>query len=236
MDIETYAKLHPQFASDDVESHLLEWMARTDFTTLLDVGCGSGRLMTALASRGLLDDTLARGVDLSQRRIDQFRASLPDVDVAVDDAEQLRTVGDQTIDFLISTQVLEHVDDAQMLKAVGRVLVPGGTAYISTVFKRQWARFVWRNQNGDWALDPTHVREYTDDAQLLRLLDAAGLVLVDSRKVPVSYPALDFVMRRLRVEPERILRSRAGRMARRVRIRVLGYFIWSLVLRQSQDD
>ncbi|HTA97450.1 MAG TPA: class I SAM-dependent methyltransferase [Solirubrobacteraceae bacterium] len=233
MDIETYAEQHPQFASEDVELHLLEWLARSDFSTLLDVGCGSGRLISALLSKGLLDPASSRGVDLSQSQIDRFRVLLPGFDVVVDDAQSLQTVPDHTIDFLISTQVLEHVDDARMMAAVRRVLAPGGIAYISTVSKRRWARFIWRNQNSEWSLDPTHVREYTDDAQLLRLLDPMGPTLIDSRKVPVSYSLLDFVIRRLRLDPERVFALPIARIARRARVRIPGYFIWSLVFRMT---
>jgi len=235
MDIETYAERHPQLASDEVEAHLLEWIERTDFSTMLDVGCGSGRLITALASMGLLDHVSVHGVDLSQSRIDMFHERMPEVHLAVDDAESLRTVPDHTIDFLVSTQVLEHVDDIQMLAAVRRVLAPGGVAYISTVFKRPWARFFWRSQSGAWSLDPTHLREYTDDAQLLGLCYPMGPMLIDSRKVPVRFPVLDFVIRRLRLEPERIFASRIGRLARRVRIQIPGYFTWSLVLRATES-
>jgi SAM-dependent methyltransferase len=231
MDIETYAARHPQLASEVVEPHLLEWLARADFSTLLDVGCGSGRLISALSSKGLLERVSVRGVDLSQRQIDSFRERMPHVEVAVDDAESLHTVPDHTVDFLVSTQVIEHVDDALMLAAVRRVLAPGGIAYISTVFKRPWARFVWRNREGAWSLDPTHLREYTDEGQLLRLLDPDGPLLIDSRKAPVSYPALDFAIRRLRLDPQRVFALPAGRVARGLRIRVPGYFIWSLVLR-----
>lgn len=235
VDIETYAQQHPQLASEDVEPHLLEWLQRADFTTLLDVGCGSGRLIDALTSQGVLGQAHVRGVDLSRTNVAMLRARRPEVEVAVDDAQTLETVSDGSIDFLISTQVLEHVDDSRMLAAVRDVLAPDGTAYISTVFKRSWARFIWRNGRGEWSLDPTHVREYTEDTQLLSLLDPVGLRLLDSRKVPVSYAALDLLVRRSRLDPQRVFASRAGRTARRVRVRIPGYFIWSLVLRRADQ-
>ncbi len=209
-------------------------MARTDYETLLDVGCGSGRLIAALASHDLLDQARISGVDLSQTNVDRLHARLPQVAGAVDNAETLGTVSDEAIDFLISTQVLEHVDDTRMLAAVRRVLRPEGIAYISTVFKRPWARFIWRTERGEWALDPTHVREYTEEAQLLRLIDAAGLRLIDSRVVPVSFPILDFIVRRLRLDPERVFTSPVGKLARRARVRIPGYFTWSLVLRRAE--
>jgi 2-polyprenyl-3-methyl-5-hydroxy-6-metoxy-1,4-benzoquinol methylase len=233
MDIETYAERHPQLPSENVEPHLLEWLARADFETLLDVGCGSGRLLSALKSKGLLGQARVRGVDLSQTNIERFHARMPAVEVAVDDAQTLRTLPDEAVDCVVSTQVLEHVDDSRMLAAISRVLTPNGSAYVSTVFKRPWARFIWRTERGDWALDPTHIREYTDDAQLLRLLGPAGLMLVDSQKVPVSFPLLDFLVRRFRLDQERVFASRAGRLARRVKVRIPGYYIWSLIMQRA---
>lgn len=233
MDIETYAKRHPHLPSESVESHLLAWLADANYGTLLDVGCGSGRLIKALASQDLLDQACICGVDLSQTNIDLLRARLPQVEGAVDNAETLETVSDEAIDFLISTQVIEHIDDTRMLTAVRRVLKPGGTAYISTVFKRPWAKFIWRSEGGEWALDPTHVREYTEEDQLLRIVDAVGLRLLDAQMVPVSFPILDFVVRRLSLDPERVFNSRPGKLTRGVRVRIPGYFTWSLVLRKQ---
>lgn len=235
MDIETYAERHPQLPSEEIEPHLLDWLGRARYHTLLDVGCGNGRLFAAMREAGLLDDVRALGVDLSQTNVERLHSRLPEVQAAVDDAETLATVPDGEIDLLVSTQVMEHVDDARMLAAIRRVLAPEGTAYVSTVFKRTWARFIWRNASGEWCLDPTHVREYTSDEQLLRLLPAAGLALVESRKVQVSFPALDFFVRRLRVDPEQLLRRPGWRTARRLRIPVPGYLTWSLVLRPVAD-
>ena len=238
VDIELYAARHPHLSSEHVEPHLLEWLARTTHETVLDVGCGSGRLIAALEARHVLDPASAKGVDLSVTHLARLRTRLPHVAAAVDDAETLATVPDAAIDFVISTQVLEHVDDARMLIAVRRVLRPSGTAYISTVFKRPWAHFIWRTPRGEWALDPTHLREYTDEAELLRLIERAGLRLIDSRMVPLSFPALDFVVRRLSglgVDPEAVIVSRLGRLARRARVLIPGYFTWSLVLQPASQ-
>ncbi len=233
MDIEDYAAQHPQLPSERIEPHLLEWLARGEYGTILDVGCGNGRLLTALTAQGLLEGSRARGVDLSKTNVERARAHLPDVRFDVDNAETLAKVGDGEIDFLISTQVLEHVDDERMLASVARVLAPDGVAYISTVFKRPWARFIWRTESGEWALDPTHLREYTSDAELVDRVSATGLSVVDSAKEQVAFPILDFVLRRLPVDRESALSTSWARTARRAKVPIPGYFTWSLVLSDS---
>jgi 2-polyprenyl-3-methyl-5-hydroxy-6-metoxy-1,4-benzoquinol methylase len=229
VDIETYAEKHPQLAFGDVEPHLTECLQRSRFASVLDVGCGNGRIIAALAQSDVLGDAEVRAVDLSRTNVESLRLRLPHVHAEVDDAETLATVPDASVDFLFSTQVIEHVDDVRMLDAIRRVLSPAGTAYISTVFKRPWARFIWRNDRGEWSLDPTHVREYTADSQLVSLVPA-DLTLRDSRKVPVTYAAIDVLVRWGRIDPDRMFASQTARTARRVRVPIPGYFTWSLVL------
>jgi len=85
---------------------------------IVDVGCG------ARPYESLLKPITARyvGVDWTER---------PNVDV-VAPAEDL-PFEDETFDLLLSTQVLEHVDDpARVVAEAGRVLRPGGIALVST--------------------------------------------------------------------------------------------------------
>jgi len=235
IDVERYADEHPNYFVDEIEPHLAEWLPRVAFTTLLDAGCGDGSLLAALHRRGHLKGRRAIGVDLSQTRVEIARRHVPGLEARVDDVETLGTVEGAGVDFVISTQVLEHVDDARMLRAIGRVLAPGKLAYVSTVAKRPWARFIWRTPEGRWALDPTHVREYERDDELLDLLDAAGLELVDQRKTPVAYPVVDFVVRRLGVQQRGVFARPRLRALRGLRVPIPGYWIWSLVLRRRGD-
>jgi SAM-dependent methyltransferase len=177
--------------------------------------------------------TIFRGVDLSDVRVARAREKGPFA-VAQDSAESLLTQADGSVDLLVSSQVIEHVDDAKMAAAMARVLRPGAHAYVSTVFKRPWARYFYRSPGG-WALDPTHLREYEDKAALFGLFERNGLRLVDDALTPLAYPLVDPLLKRASALLQRLLGPGAVRSltrARAVRVPIPGYFTWEMVLQR----
>lgn len=222
MDVETYAK-HIQFRVDDLTDLLLETLSDADWRTLLDLGCGDGATLYALDQRGLLAGKEVYGVDLSESRIALAQEINPSFTCIVDDACHLAHISADSIDLLLSNMVIEHVpDDEVMVSQIGKVLRPGGTAYISTVFKKWYGWYFYRC-NGRWTIDPTHIREYTDDAQLLPLFRRHGLVVSASKKTPVRFPLTDFIIRRTTADRNVYAKNNALRAMRRVRVPVPGY-------------
>jgi SAM-dependent methyltransferase len=74
--------------------------------------------------------------------VDELRKQFPDVteirvpDI-VTDLESMGGVGNASQDFVIANHVLEHVEDPlKALKSIGRVLRPGGIAYLALPDKR----------------------------------------------------------------------------------------------------
>ncbi|MHA6761045.1 class I SAM-dependent methyltransferase [Streptacidiphilus sp. PAMC 29251] len=93
---------------------------------VLDLGCGEGIVVRALAARG----ASVLGIDSSPRMIDHARATQVDagtVAYAVDDGCTLATVPDSSVDWVTAGLSLNNVPDlAAALQAIRRVLVPGG--------------------------------------------------------------------------------------------------------------
>lgn len=236
MDIKTYSQKYAHFYGDELPPLLAEHFLRDRPATCIDVGCGDGRILHALQGRGLLDGVAVTAVDLSPDRIRTAARINPDFRCLVAGACSLDDVADESMDFLISTQVIEHVpDDRQMVREIRRVLRPGGTAYLSTVFKRRWAWY-FRRCNGKWVLDPTHVREYTSDQQLLGALSSCGLTVLENRKQLIAYPLIDPLLRLARVSREVFQRHRLLRALRRVKLPIVGYYKWELLLRRPAVD
>jgi hypothetical protein len=82
------------------------------------------------------------------------------------------------------------------------VLISGGKFQVDTVYKRKWARYIYRSPSG-WALDPTHKREYTDVNALLSKFPSAlkienVKIQKTSRKLNIL-PALFFFPDQLKV-------------------------------------
>lgn len=113
---------HAEFQSSDV---------------VLDVGCGDGTHLDALADR--IDRGI--GIDLSTRMIAAARRrnSSRALSFRVDDAERLRTISTNAVDKVICVGVLEHVlTPRRALQQMARVLKPTGRFVILTLNGAYW--------------------------------------------------------------------------------------------------
>lgn len=194
MNIEAYAKKHPQKFTQaiDIPALLKKYLPKKKRYVLMDCGCGDGALLFSLMKAKLLENAQIIACDLSHLRLKRLKKHCQSdwqkqsMKIVVDDAQTLKKITNNSIDYLIATQVIEHVDDQQMLNTISRVLKKNATAYLSTVFKKKWAWYFYRHQN-NWVLDPTHLREYTSDQELLKKIKTAKLKLITQQKQPLVY-------------------------------------------------
>ncbi len=102
--------------------------ARPQFGTVLDFGCGVGRLCRALASR--FERVL--GVDVSQAMLTEacaVNADLANIEFVRNDNINLDIVPDQSVDLLYSNLVLQHMPRERQrayIAEFSRVVRPGG--------------------------------------------------------------------------------------------------------------
>ena len=113
---------HAQFESTDV---------------VLDVGCGDGTHLRALADR--IDRGI--GVDLSPRMVRTARRRTQDASLQfrVGDAECLTSVPDASVDTVLCVGVLEHLlHPVRALRQIARVLTPSGRVVVLTLNGAHW--------------------------------------------------------------------------------------------------
>ncbi len=146
--------------------------AGATFTSrILDVGSGNGRLLNEMRSCGFTDltgadpfvdaeHTTADGVRILKKRPDEL---------------------DGTYDLVMCHHAFEHMPDpADNLRAMGRLVAPGGTLLVRIPVADSWAR---REYGPDWvALDPPrHLFIHTQQS-IERLAGPAGLTLVRAER------------------------------------------------------
>jgi ubiquinone/menaquinone biosynthesis C-methylase UbiE len=100
--------------------------------TVVDIGCGVGRLTRAAAQRGA---GRVLGVDVSAEMLKQARelnAHLENVEFHHGDGQHLTGVPDDIADAIVSHVVFQHIPDPKItlgyVTEMGRVLKPGGWA------------------------------------------------------------------------------------------------------------
>ena len=144
MDIENYSKVAPQFYNTSISALLEKYLKKSSFETFLDCGCGDGSLLWALNKGEYFKNRKVFAIDLSKKRISLVKKINPEIIASVDNAETIKTIASGVIDFFVSTQVIEHVDDVKMVSAISRVTHQGSIIYISTVFKRWYGWYFYR--------------------------------------------------------------------------------------------
>jgi 2-polyprenyl-3-methyl-5-hydroxy-6-metoxy-1,4-benzoquinol methylase len=183
---------------DDVNHTVVDIMRqyRGDFTntpTLLDVGCGRGKLGEEIRALGYhvtgIESHPAAHAVAAARLNRVLAADLGDED------ELSRTIGDERFNFILFADVLEHVPDPlSVLRRYQRFLAPAGRIVISLPNIARWDRRLAAlmghfNYAESGVMDRTHLRFFTF-ATAKRLVRESGMKVVLTRHAPGVVRAL----------------------------------------------
>ena len=196
--------------------------------------------MRSLHARGLLGPT-TYAVDLSPERVAVAAGVAPGVVPVVADATSVEALAAASLDGAIASQVIEHVpDDRALVAEIVRLLKPGGWWYVGTILRKPGAWWFYR-VDGVRRLDPTHVREYESESELLAVLAHEQLEVERVSVEPLRYPVSDLMLRvlgRARLVAPRRLREAYGSVvperARALRVRVPGYHLIEIAGRKRR--
>ena len=201
--------------------------------SIADLGSGDGAILYALLKKkylGNIEKVIA--VDLSLERINNVRKLNDKILCIVADVCRLEILHDLSIDFVISNQVIEHLEgEEKFIKEVHRVLSKDGLFYLSTVFKKWYGWYFYRC-NDKWTLDPTHVREYTDTNQLMDIIKKYKFEILNDSKILQWFPITDFIWKRIGMKIN-TYDNKFLKIFRKIKIPILGYYNWELVLKKN---
>lgn len=156
----------------DVAQQILDGLRLERDATVLEIGCGVGRLLRPLAGRvGAIN-----GVDIAPGMIARGRellADLPDVRLQVT-AGTLDMFSDRSLDFVFSFVVFQHIPAKsaiiRYISETARVLKPGG------IFKFQ----IDGRSRSFWKGTDTWLGVWFKSKEIQRILSRHGFELVDS--------------------------------------------------------
>lgn len=231
MDIEEYAAIAPQYYGQQIPPLLEKLLVSDKNKTLLECGCGDGNLLYSLNKRGYLKHMNVIAVDLSQNRIKLVKEIDERFSARVDNVESLATIENDSIDMLLSTQVIEHVDDRKMLASIHRVISKNGKVYLTTIYKKWYGWYFYRNKDR-WVIDPTHLREYESDNELFQWIDQDRFKILSSEKSLMWFPMIDFFVKRLGISNRKLFNNPFFSMVRKLKVPIFGYYNWEIVLQK----
>jgi len=144
-------------------------------TRLLDIGCGSSRIVQSLPQ--------AVGMDMQIRKLRWLRA--PGRQLVQASLMEL-PFRDDAFDCVISSEVIEHIPRDQIdLSDMVRVLQPGGMLILGTP---DYGRWIWRTLEGIYKIvfpsgyATEHINQYTRRT-LRQELERMGLIVMDVQYV-----------------------------------------------------
>lgn len=145
--------------------------------TVLDLGCGIGRVALYMADRCRLlwaVDASPVMLSMAARRL----ADRPNVRLVQSRGVTIPEVPDHSVDLAYSILVLQHVereDAFSLLRELRRVLRPGGRAYLTfpNVLFDAYLRIFLDGVDAEAVNNPARTRVYTPE-EVMRLLPTAG--------------------------------------------------------------
>jgi 2-polyprenyl-3-methyl-5-hydroxy-6-metoxy-1,4-benzoquinol methylase len=108
----------------------LDWLMPLSGTSVLDAGCGEGRVSFELVNRG----ARVWGIDVSEKAIAMARVLVPKAHFSVGSLSDICDVHDGFFDHVVILEVIEHLPESERraaLRELHRVLAPHGTLVLS---------------------------------------------------------------------------------------------------------
>jgi len=137
--------------------------------TILDVGCGTGRLLRAAGARWPHASLI--GVDAAEGMVEVARSLTPGATFNVAMAEAL-PLPDASIDLALSTTSFHHWgDQAAGIREVARVLRPGGRFFLADIAGPAWLSKL------------LHQSRFQSPAHVQTLFTEAGLQVIVQKPV-----------------------------------------------------
>ena len=231
MEIDKYSKKFIHYYSGDIPFLIEEIFKKNNIKNLADLGSGDGAILYSLLKRGCLDKVeKVVAVDISRSRIEKVRKISSKILCVVADVCKLDMLPNASLDLIISNQVIEHVrDENNLIEGVSRALVKNGLFYLSTVY-RKWYGWYFYRCKGKWVLDPTHLREYKDEEQLLSKFKKYNFKILENRKTLQWFPLTDFFLKRIGKRKD-VYSNKFMRFLRSMKIPILGYYNWELIFK-----
>jgi 2-polyprenyl-3-methyl-5-hydroxy-6-metoxy-1,4-benzoquinol methylase len=242
MDFEQYSRTFLHFHTEEIPE-LIKENIREKEVDLVDLGAGDGALLVALKMGGYLRKAKkVVAVDLSKERCERLR-NYTDFQVVCSDVTAIPELENYSFDFIVCTQVIEHVDQEKLLQEIKRILRPEGTLYIASLVKKSYGWWYYKTAAGKWAMDPTHLREYASKEEFENVLKVAGFTIEKTILSPLKLSVLEFIIRRVIVpifKPKNInsffvKHSVMDFFRRKINVHPLGYFIIETIAKKPAN-
>jgi len=165
-----------------IEEALLARLPKGRLGRLLDIGCGTGRMLALLGPRA----ESALGIDLSRRMLALARTRIAEQGIAncsVRQADMARIpLPDASFDLVLLCMVLHYADDpASVLAEAARLVAPGGTVAVIDLAP---------HRRDDLIRRLAHTTAGLSAAEVARPLAAAGLAVSPPVTVGGALPVL----------------------------------------------
>jgi len=166
-------------------------------TSVLDVGCGDGRLAAELVKSG----AQVNGTDPSRIAIERAREAVPGAVFNQLGAAGRLPYDDSRFDTVTCIHVLQHVVDTQLLLSeIRRVLRPGGTVAVAVPNNGRLYRTLVALAAYERRHDPLQpIIRFYSDRSLARALDELGFEHIETQErggIPLIRPLLAAVARK----------------------------------------
>lgn len=182
----------------DKANNLCALLGNRPVEGVLEVGCGAGAVLAAVAKRGV--GTSHRGVDMADPRLHQAPQAAG-LNLSPYDGESLPFV-DRSIDLVYASHVVEHVPEPRrFVREMARVAAKW--LYFEVPCELHVRASAGALQK---TLDIGHINAYTPESFVL-MLQTAGLSVVEARVFDLSAEVQAFHTSRLRGGAKRFIRS-----------------------------